>query len=88
MASILSAIEGHFGDYHMFPERTKGSTLFINPLMSIYWCFQLDVLADQIVYKDKIINTQTAQEIQKEINTFSSDLQKNGTQRKYKKVPF
>jgi hypothetical protein len=33
--SILSAIEGHFGNYHA-NYRTEGSTLFINPLMALY----------------------------------------------------
>lgn len=47
--SILSALEGHFGDVHRTP-RTRGSELFINPLMSIYWCFQLQQVAERIPY--------------------------------------
>ena len=39
-SSILTSIEGKFGDQH-WPgnNRTAGSKLFINPLMSIYWIF-------------------------------------------------
>ena len=38
--SILTSIEGQFGDKHWSGnDRTKGSKLFINPLMSIYWIF-------------------------------------------------
>ena len=33
--SILSAIDGEFGDFHATP-RTQGSELFINPLMALY----------------------------------------------------
>jgi hypothetical protein len=43
-SSILSALEGRFGDYHA-TRRTAGSSLFINPLMSLYWCFWLDPVA-------------------------------------------
>ena len=39
-SSILTSIEGKFGDEHWKGNyRTNGSKLFINPLMSIYWIF-------------------------------------------------
>ena len=39
-ASILTSIEGKFGDEHWKGNaRTRGSKLFINPLMSMYWAF-------------------------------------------------
>merc|ERR1712126_142372 len=38
--SILTSIEGQFGNKHWRGnDRTKGSKLFINPLMGIYWIF-------------------------------------------------
>lgn len=43
-ASILSAAEGRFGDYHA-TERTRGSELWISPLMSLYWCFMVEAVA-------------------------------------------
>jgi hypothetical protein len=46
-ASIASAIEGHFGDYHRNP-RTSGSKLFINPMMSLLWTFDLASVAPGI----------------------------------------
>jgi len=52
-SSIISAIEGHFGDYHATP-RTEGSELFINPLMAIYFAFRVDALARRILYLDQI----------------------------------
>lgn len=51
--SILSAIDGYFGDHHR-TERTVGSELFINPLMSLYWCFRLDTVARRVLYLDGI----------------------------------
>jgi hypothetical protein len=50
--SVLSAIEGRFGDHHR-TERTWGSELFINPLMSLYWCFRLDRVASRVLYLDE-----------------------------------
>jgi hypothetical protein len=46
-ASVASAVEGRFGNYHhpATNARTAGSKLFINPLMSMYWCFDLEHVA-------------------------------------------
>jgi hypothetical protein len=59
-ASVISALEGHFGDYHA-TERTHGSQLFINPLMTLYWCFRLKAVADRILYLGDVLQTQTYQ---------------------------
>jgi hypothetical protein len=48
-SSIFSALDGHYGNHHA-TERTRGSTLWINPLMPLYWCFQLAVVAQRIKY--------------------------------------
>jgi hypothetical protein len=49
LTSILSALDGCFGDHHD-TARTAGSELFINPLMSLYWCFRLGPVARRIIY--------------------------------------
>jgi hypothetical protein len=51
--SILSALDGAFGDHHATPH-TAGSELFINPLMAIYWGFRLEAVARRILYLDRI----------------------------------
>jgi hypothetical protein len=56
--SIVSAIEGHFGDYHR-NQRTESSTLFINPLMSLLWAFDLAAVARRNLYLDRLADTQT-----------------------------
>ena len=52
-SSIISAIEGQFGDHHA-TTRTAGSELFINPLMAIYFAFRVEALARRILYLDQI----------------------------------
>ena len=49
LTSILSALDGYFGDHHG-TARTAGTELFINPLMSFYWCFRLRQVARRIIY--------------------------------------
>lgn len=56
--SILSAVEGRFGNYHA-NFRTTGSELFINPLMSLYWAFQLKSVARRNRYLEYIKDTET-----------------------------
>ncbi len=70
-ASILSAIEGHYDDYHM-TERTLGSKLWINPLMPLYWCFDLDAAAKRVGYLDEVKRTETFAEIDAVIRSFRS----------------
>lgn len=52
-SSIIGAMEGKFGDFHR-THRTRGSKLFINPLMSMYWTFDLATVAKHIHYLDDI----------------------------------
>jgi hypothetical protein len=43
-ASVVSAVRGEFGDYHL-TSKTRGSRLWISPLMPIYWFFDLKAVA-------------------------------------------
>jgi hypothetical protein len=56
--SIVSAAQGWFGDRH-FSDRTAGSKLFLNPLMALYWTFQLEALADRLMYREQVLATET-----------------------------
>ncbi|MFN8609663.1 MAG: DUF1152 domain-containing protein [Vulcanimicrobiota bacterium] len=66
--SVLTATEGGFGDLHS-TSRTRGSELFINPLMSLYWGFDLDKLAERNLYlprlRDKLSRNETSLAIDK-----------------------
>lgn len=57
-SSIVSAVRGRYGDYHL-TERTKGSRLWISPLMSIYWFFDLPTVAEHNLYLAQLRDTET-----------------------------
>jgi hypothetical protein len=65
-SSILSAIAGEFGDYHA-TERTKGSELWINPLMSMYWAFTLEGVARRCIYLDEVRDTESYYDLSRAI---------------------
>jgi hypothetical protein len=54
--SVLSSLSGEYGDQPVKSGLRKG-TVWINPLMPVYWCFQLAHVAQRILYKDVIQNT-------------------------------
>lgn len=60
--SILSAMEGQFGNHHA-TERTRGDELFINPLMSLYWAFHLAPLVRNMGFAAYIENTNSMEEV-------------------------
>jgi hypothetical protein len=68
-ASIASAIEGYYGDVHRI-ERTRGSQLWINPLMAQYFNFQLEPVAQRVLYRDAIENTETIFDISAVLERF------------------
>jgi hypothetical protein len=67
--SIVSALESHFGDYHR-TERTRSSELFINPLMCLYFSFELEAVAQRCLYLDLLRDTSTIFEVQARIEGF------------------
>lgn len=57
-SSIISAVRGEYGDYHL-TTKTRGSHLWISPLMSIYWFFDLPVVAQHNLYLSQLRETET-----------------------------
>ena len=47
---VANNVEGRYGDYHA-TDRTAGSVLWINPLMSLCWCFDLGAVGEQILVR-------------------------------------
>jgi hypothetical protein len=72
--SIAAAIEGKFGDVQ-FSERTAQSELFINPLMALYFGFDLRVLARQSLYLHLLEDTETIFEVAARIRAFRHTVQ-------------
>ena len=71
-SSVIDALAGNYGNHHS-NVRTKGSTLWINPLMTFYWCFGLTPLAERVMYLDKIRGTTNLAEAAKAIGNFRSE---------------
>ncbi|MFJ4714187.1 DUF1152 domain-containing protein [Streptomyces sp. NPDC088785] len=67
--SIASAVRGEFGNAQ-FTERTRGSELFINPLMALYFAFELDGVARHCRYLDRIENTHLMRQVSSAIESF------------------
>ncbi len=57
-SSIVSAVQGHYADYHM-TQKTTGSSLWISPLMGICWFFDLPAVAAQNLYLENLAGTET-----------------------------
>jgi len=57
-ASVLSAAQGRFGDYHA-TDRTRGSELRISPLMNLYWFFSVDAVAAQNLFLSSLQQTRS-----------------------------
>ncbi len=67
--SIAAAVRGAFGDVQ-FTDRTRGSELFVNPLMSLYFAFDLPGLAARCLYLDRIEDTQLMRQVHTRIAEF------------------
>jgi hypothetical protein len=72
-SSILSALEGRFGDYHR-TSRTRSSELFINPLMAMYWHFDLTAVANRSLYLHKLEGTENILDVLQKIQSFSNSV--------------
>jgi hypothetical protein len=80
-ASITDAMQGHFGNHHS-TTRTGNSKLFINPLMPIYWSFDLAKVVDQIPYTEKLMSTKSATDVMRVVMTHHDQVEKEGKIRK------
>jgi hypothetical protein len=71
--SIIAAALGEFGNVHR-TKRTEGSSLFINPLMSLYWAFRLETVARRNLYLDQIREAASLDEVALIIERFRDSL--------------
>ncbi|MFD3657602.1 DUF1152 domain-containing protein [Streptomyces sp. NPDC058620] len=80
--SIAAAVQGAFGDVQ-FTSRTRGSELFVNPLMSLCFAFELEGLARQCLYLDRIENTHLIRQVSSQIELFRDEI----VQRPPRRIP-
>ncbi len=71
--SIAAALRGEFGDVPL-SERTRKSELFINPLMSMYFGFELDAVAKHNLYLPKLRQTQSIFDVSLIIEAFRHEV--------------
>ncbi|MFD8579200.1 DUF1152 domain-containing protein [Streptomyces virginiae] len=71
--SIAAAVRGSFGDVR-FTARTHGSELFVNPLMSLCFAFDLPGLAARCLYLDRIEDTHLMRQVHSRIAEFREEL--------------
>lgn len=71
--SIISALNGIYGNVH-FSKRTEGSELWINPLMTIYWSFDLRRLVQKIKYYDAIKDSHSIGEFSHKLTEYRNTL--------------
>jgi hypothetical protein len=72
---IAAAVRGEFGDVR-FTERTRGSELFVNPLMAVYFTVELAGLARHLLYRDELTGTDTPYEVRAVIETFREGIER------------
>lgn len=70
--SIAAAVRGSFGDVR-FTERTRGGELFVNPLMSLCFAFELAGLAARCLYLDRIEDTHLMRQVSSRIAVFRDE---------------
>ncbi len=61
-SSLISSVQGQYGDFHL-TNKTRGSKLWISPLMSIYWFFDLMPIARRNMLYEALRWTETPEEI-------------------------
>ena len=71
--SIVTALEGEYGNHHS-THRTKGSELWINPLMTIFWSFDNRKVVEQIKYYDYIKDIYTMGEFNGQLMKYRNEL--------------
>ncbi len=82
-SSVVAAARGEFGDYHA-SSRTQGSKLMINPLMSMYWGFQIEGLARRCLYLEQLLATRSRGEVTLAIQRYRASI----TPRPWMELPF
>jgi hypothetical protein len=51
-------VQGQYGDYHL-TDKTRGSRLWISPLMGLYWFFDLPLVARHNMFLSQLSGTAT-----------------------------
>jgi len=79
-SSVVSAFNGEFGNYHSpyTKNRTQGSNLYISPIMSMLWAYDLPTVAKHILYLESLKDTVYATDVRQKIREFRQKYEKYG----------
>jgi len=69
---ITSSIKGYFGNYNKH-ERTQDSVIFVNPIMSQLYFFELKEVVRRVKYRDYVEDTQTSADFMVGIQYFRNN---------------
>ena len=70
MGSVLAAARGEFGHVEGIVDANLEATLFINPLMSMYFGFDLDAVARRCLYREYLEGTYSRWDVNRAIGNF------------------
>lgn len=75
-SSVAAAVAARFGNVALggLGGRTAGSTLFINPLMAMYWTFELAAVTERIAYAEEIARSRAHGETMRRIQTWRTSI--------------
>lgn len=59
---VIPAVHGHFGNYHMYDDNSHQPSIFVSPLMSLYWFFDANVVIMRNLLIDMLSTTYTTRE--------------------------
>jgi len=77
-SSIISALNGQFGDYHL-TKKTKGSHLWISPLMPLVWFFDFNVVTQHNYFLSELRGTQTFRDALFKVMAYTEILPRRST---------
>jgi hypothetical protein len=79
---IVNAMLGEFGDVHA-SARSRTTEQFVSPLMSLCWYYELNAIANRVVFKDRIESSTTMDEVAKAVQLHRLA----NTRREKKRIP-
>jgi hypothetical protein len=71
---IIPAVHGHFGNHHMYPNDPFNTSIFLSPLMSLYWFFDAAAVIKRNLIIDLLRPTFTTHEAMIRVATYRQQL--------------
>jgi hypothetical protein len=56
---VIPAVNGEFGDYHMYVDHNSATGIYVTPLMGLYWFFDAQAVAERNLLTKALETTET-----------------------------